>query len=72
MGTLGSLLNALITRDTSHLPFSNFEYTPIRIRKEEVLGIARSHQKDLILKGTGKASNFAFYLNIETIFGGIP
>jgi uncharacterized protein YejL (UPF0352 family) len=41
IGILGNLLNALITRDTSYLPFTNFEYTLIRIRKGEILGTAR-------------------------------
>jgi hypothetical protein len=41
MGTLGSLPNALIARDTSYLPFTNFGCTLIRIRKGEILGTAR-------------------------------
>jgi hypothetical protein len=41
IGILSSLLNALIIKDTSYLPFTNFEYTLIRIRKGEILETAR-------------------------------
>jgi hypothetical protein len=40
---IGSLLNTFIAGNTSHLLFTNFGKTPIHIRKEELLNIARTH-----------------------------
>jgi hypothetical protein len=68
---MGSLPNALIAGNTSHLPFTNFGKTPIRIRKEELLGVARTHQTDNDTK-PGSVSRPAFCLNMESIFSGMP
>src|SRR6266516_2537930 len=45
--TLGSLPTALIHGGTSHLPFANLGRTPIRVRKGEILGIARVYEPTL-------------------------
>jgi hypothetical protein len=41
--TIESLLNAFIAGNTLYLLFTNFGKTPIRIRKEKLLNVTRTH-----------------------------